>query len=39
MESMSAGVPVIATNWSGPTAFINAENGLPLRVHSFIPAE
>lgn len=39
VESMSSGVPVIATNWSGPTAYMNEVNGLPIRVHSFIPAE
>lgn len=25
------GLPVIATNFSGPTAFLNEENGYPLR--------
>jgi glycosyltransferase involved in cell wall biosynthesis len=39
VESMSSGVPVIATNWSGPTVYMNENNGLPIRVHSFIPAE
>ena len=24
------GLPVIATNWSGPTAFLTEENGYPL---------
>lgn len=32
VESMSCGVPVIATNWSGPTKFINEDNGYPLTI-------
>eukprot|EP00232_Nephroselmis_pyriformis_P011183 CAMPEP_0182875768 /NCGR_PEP_ID=MMETSP0034_2-20130328/13741_1 /TAXON_ID=156128 /ORGANISM="Nephroselmis pyriformis, Strain CCMP717" /LENGTH=292 /DNA_ID=CAMNT_0025008523 /DNA_START=148 /DNA_END=1023 /DNA_ORIENTATION=- len=32
VEAMSMGVPVIATNWSGPTAYLTEENGYPLRV-------
>jgi glycosyltransferase involved in cell wall biosynthesis len=30
MEAMAMGLPVIATNWSGQTAFMNAENSLLL---------
>ncbi len=29
-ESMACGTPVIATNWSGITAFVNSENAYPL---------
>jgi hypothetical protein len=29
---MSMGLPVIATNWSGPTAFLDSEVGYPLAV-------
>lgn len=32
MEAMSCGTPVIATNWSGPTAFVNENNGYLLRI-------
>ena len=32
MEAMSCGTPVIATAWSGPTAFVTEDNGYPLRV-------
>ena len=28
---MASGTPVAATNWSGPTAFLDGENGYPLR--------
>lgn len=30
MEALSSGIPVIATNWSGPTAFLTSHNGYPL---------
>lgn len=33
VEAMSMGLPVIATNWSGPTAFLNADNGYPIPIH------
>mmetsp|Transcript_36077 Transcript_36077/g.120748 ORF Transcript_36077/g.120748 Transcript_36077/m.120748 type:complete len:326 (-) Transcript_36077:47-1024(-) len=29
-EAMAMGLPVIATNWSGPTAFLSGETGYPL---------
>lgn len=32
MEAMAMGVPVIATNWSGTTAFLNDRNGFPLNI-------
>lgn len=31
-ESLTVGLPVIATNWSGPTAFMTPENSYPLSV-------
>eukprot|EP00605_Chrysophyceae_sp_TOSAG23-4_P001575 GSChrysophyteH1.ASY1.ANO1.1730.1 assembled CDS len=31
VESMACGTPVVATAWSGPTAYLNIENGYPLR--------
>lgn len=32
VEAMAMSVPVIATNWSGPTEFLTEENGYPLAV-------
>eukprot|EP00040_Diaphanoeca_grandis_P025030 m.138235 g.138235 ORF g.138235 m.138235 type:complete len:538 (+) comp29979_c0_seq2:51-1664(+) len=32
VEAMAMGLPVIATNWSGPTAFLNEDNGYPLHI-------
>ncbi|KAK9828488.1 hypothetical protein WJX72_000263 [[Myrmecia] bisecta] len=32
VEAMSMGLPVIATNWSGPTAFLDREVGYPLKI-------
>lgn len=29
-EAMAMGLPVIATNWSGPTAYLSEETGYPL---------
>ena len=31
VEAMAMGLPVIATNWSGPTAYMNEGNGYPVR--------
>ena len=31
VEAMAMGKPVIATDWSGPTAYLNENNGYPLR--------
>ena len=28
---MAMGLPIIATNWSGPTEYMSAENSYPLR--------
>lgn len=36
-EAMLAGLPVVATNWSGNVDFLNAENGWPIRA-SLTPA-
>ena len=32
VEAMSVGLPVIATNWSGPTQFMTEENSFPLKI-------
>jgi glycosyltransferase involved in cell wall biosynthesis len=32
VEAMSCGRPVVATNWSGPTAYLTATNGYPLSI-------
>lgn len=32
VEAMSMSLPVIATNWSGPTEYLTEENGYPLTV-------
>ena len=37
LEAMACGVPAIATNWSGQTAFLNHENGYPLPIRGLIP--
>lgn len=37
VEAMSMGLPVIATHWSGPSEFLNEENGYPLRHESLEP--
>ena len=34
VEAMAMGLPVIATNWSGPTAFMTPANSYPLRVEA-----
>lgn len=33
VEAMAMGLPVIATNWSGPTAFLDERVGYPLDYH------
>jgi glycosyltransferase involved in cell wall biosynthesis len=38
VEAMSLGLPVIATNWSGPTAFMTRENAYPLAVQDELVA-
>ena len=37
VEAMSAGLPVIATNWSGPTAFLDDAVGFPLAYTGLRP--
>lgn len=36
VEALSMGVPVIATNWSGPTAYLTEENGYPLSIEGCV---
>lgn len=36
VEAMAMGLPVIATNWSGPTAYLSEAVGYPLR-YSLVP--
>lgn len=38
LEAMACGLPVIATNFSGPMEFLSEENGYPLQVKRLIPA-
>lgn len=33
VEAMAMSLPVIATNWSGPTEFLTVDNSYPLPVH------
>jgi len=33
---MSMALPVIATNWSGPTAFLTPANGYPLAIDGLV---
>eukprot|EP00877_Chromochloris_zofingiensis_P000172 jgi/Chrzof1/10155/Cz04g31010.t1 len=39
MEAMAMGRPLITTNWSGPTAYINDDVAYPLRVDGVSSAE
>ena len=36
VEAMAMGLPVLATNWSGPTAFLSERNGYPLRFDGLV---
>lgn len=36
VESLSCGTPVIATNWSGVTAYLNEENGYPIAIEEVL---
>lgn len=38
-EAMACGTPVIATDWSGPTAFIDESVGFPLKNERLAPVE
>ncbi|KPV49104.1 hypothetical protein SE17_34500, partial [Kouleothrix aurantiaca] len=37
LEAMACGVPAIATDWSAPTTFLNAQNGYPLPIRGLAP--
>ncbi|NJN16095.1 MAG: glycosyltransferase family 4 protein [Oscillochloris sp.] len=37
LEAMACGLPVIVTNWSGPTAFVNESVGYPLPIRGLEP--
>ncbi len=39
LEAMACGLPVIATDWSAHTDFMNQTNAYPLRVARLIPAQ
>lgn len=39
VEAMSMGLPVIATNWSGSTAFLDETVGYPLPIDGVLPVE
>ena len=39
LEAMACGLPVIATNWSSQTDFMNADNAYPLNVDRLIDAK
>ena len=36
VEAMSMGVPIIATNWNGPTEYQDNNNSFPLEVESMV---
>lgn len=38
VEAMSCGVPVVATNWSGPTVYLTSAVGYPLRSDGLVAA-
>jgi len=38
VEAMSCGKPIIATNWSGPTAFMDETNAFPLPIEEALVA-
>eukprot|EP00891_Asterochloris_glomerata_P003666 jgi/Astpho2/3666/Aster-07867 len=38
VEAMSMQLPVLATNWSGPTAFLDDTVGYPLAIDGLVPA-
>ena len=39
MEAMAMGLPVIASNWSGPTAFVTEDNGYLLKIKGLVDAK
>ena len=36
VEAMAMALPVIVTNWSGPTAYLDESVGYPLRVQELV---
>ena len=38
MEAMACGLPVVATNWSGPAVYLDDAVGYPLRVDGMVDA-
>lgn len=38
VEAMAMELPVIATNWSGPTAFMSYQNSFPLEIDGLEPS-
>jgi glycosyltransferase involved in cell wall biosynthesis len=39
VEAMSMGLPVIATNWSGVTAYLDESVGYPLPIEDVVPVQ
>jgi glycosyltransferase involved in cell wall biosynthesis len=39
LEAMACGLPVIATDWSGPSEFLNERVGYPIAVRGLVPAD
>jgi glycosyltransferase involved in cell wall biosynthesis len=39
LEGMACGVPAIATDWSGQTAFLTEANGYPLPIRGLVPTD
>lgn len=38
-EAMAMSLPVLATNWSGPTAYLDSSVGYPLGVEGLVEVE
>ena len=38
VEAMSMGLPVLVTNWSGPTEYMTEENSFPIPIEGLVPA-
>jgi len=36
---MSMALPILATNWSGTTEFMNSENSYPIAIEGLVPVE
>lgn len=37
VEAMATSIPVLATNWSGTAAFLNNNNGFPIKITGLLP--